>query len=577
MTGRDRPAEAADFSFFALDVSDLNDPERRFPLTAEDIRLLNPNTRTCPIFRTLRDAEITKEIYRRVPVLKNEWRENGSPWGAYYIRLIHYGDHAEELRLAEEIERIRGVSDNKTLAEGSLVPVYESKLVGQYDHRAGSYVGTQSVDEIKPNLKRDFSFRVNPRFFVRTVFFEDIMKKYSFPKGWFLAYRDVARSTDVRSVIATAIPRVAASIKLPVLGYDPALPGQVLLANLNAFAFDFAARQKLGGISLSFFILKQLSVLPPNAYNGFAEWDAGAVLRDWIAPRVLELTYTAWDLEPFARDLGYDGPPFRWDPERRFLLRCELDAAFFHLYDIERDDADYIMETFPIVKRKDEAAHGEYRTKRVILEIYDEMARATETSQPFQTLLDPPPVELDLATSESAVTVTPLRPREERPYLQPEESRPASIATEEKAPYGEGIKKDAASPTPERPQNLADATSESEDSSLLPPGHNGGVDEPAPNQRSDTPPEEATLFPDNEVETKDTIPSIEEAALALHACVPEGEKVQREKLLLDVARELGHTRLAKKIRRALNKALNAEHNKRRLKTDWQLVWKSRKK
>ena len=235
------------------------------------------------------------------------------------------------------------------------------------------------------------------------------------------------------------------------------------------------------------------------------------------------------------------------------------------------------METFPIVKRKDEAAHGEYRTKRVILEIYDQMARAAETGQPYQTLLDPPPVELDLPTSEPAPsTVTPLRPREERPYLQPEESRPASIAAEEKAPYGAGIKTDANNPTPEQPQNLADTTPEAEDSSQLPPEHRGDADEPTPDQSSDTPPE-ATLFPDNEVETKNTIPSIEEAALALHACVPDGEKVQREKLLLDAARELGHTKLTKKVRRALNKALNAEHNKGRLKTDWQLVWKPRKK
>ena len=110
-------------------------------------------------------------------------------------------------------------------------------------------------------------------------------------------------------------------------------------------------------------------------------------------PRVLELTYTAWDLEPFARDLGYDGPPFRWDPERRFLLRCELDAAFFHLYGLERDDVDYIMDTFPIVRRKDEQAHGEYRTKRVILEIYDELAEAIATGRPYQTRLDPPPAD----------------------------------------------------------------------------------------------------------------------------------------------------------------------------------------
>ena len=50
-------------------------------------------------------------------------------------------------------------------------------------------------------------------------------------------------------------------------------------------------------------------------------------------------------------------------------MRCELDALYFHLYGISSaTDVEYIMETFPIVKRKDEAAHGEYRSKRVILE-----------------------------------------------------------------------------------------------------------------------------------------------------------------------------------------------------------------
>ena len=128
---------------------------------------------------------------------------------------------------------------------------------------------------------------------------------------------------------------------------------------------------------------------------------------------------------PFARDGGYDGPPFRWDEERRFLLRCELDAAFFHLYlpaetngdwktarkedgcphdetpeqlaelkkhfPTPRDAAAYIMETFPIVKRKDEAAHGAYHTRDTILAIYDEMAEAMKTGHPYQTRLDPPP------------------------------------------------------------------------------------------------------------------------------------------------------------------------------------------
>ncbi len=91
-------------------------------------------------------------------------------------------------------------------------------------------------------------------------------------------------------------------------------------------------------------------------------------------PRVLELTYTAWDLQPFARDLGYDGPPFLWNIERRFQLRCELDARYFRLYGIAREDVAYIMETFPIVKRKDLAEYGVYRTKETILAVYDELA-----------------------------------------------------------------------------------------------------------------------------------------------------------------------------------------------------------
>jgi hypothetical protein len=132
-------------------------------------------------------------------------------------------------------------------------------------------------------------------------------------------------------------------------------------------------------MSLSFFILKQLPVLPPATYTD--------ELLAFIVPRVLELTYTAWDMQPFAQDCGYSGPPFVWDEARRFLLRCELDALYFHLYGISRDDAAYILDTFPIVRRKDEQQHGEYRTRRVILEIYDEMSAGVAT---YATRLDPP-------------------------------------------------------------------------------------------------------------------------------------------------------------------------------------------
>lgn len=126
-------------------------------------------------------------------------------------------------------------------------------------------------------------------------------------------------------------------------------------------------------------------------------WDARRSISDWIAPRVLELVFTAWDMKPLALDLEYEGSPFLWNPERRALVRAELDAAFFHLYGIDRDNVDYIMETFPIVRKNDEQAHGEYRTKRLTLEIYDAMAKASETGEPYSTGLHPPPADPSVA------------------------------------------------------------------------------------------------------------------------------------------------------------------------------------
>ena len=130
---------------------------------------------------------------------------------------------------------------------------------------------------------------------------------------------------------------------------------------------------------------------------------------------------TRWDLQSYAHDGGWTGPPFRWDEARRFLLRCELDAAFFHLYlpaeqsgdwrpadgetaadlarlkvsfPTPRDAVVYIMDTFPIVRRRDEAEFdGGYRTRRVILEIYDALAESMRTGQPYQTRLDRSPAD----------------------------------------------------------------------------------------------------------------------------------------------------------------------------------------
>lgn len=540
MTGSDRPAEAADFSFFALDVADLKNPERRFPLSTDDIRLLNPNTRTCPIFRTRRDSEVTRAIHRRIPVLINETRGfQGNPWDTSMGRMFHISDDSELF----------------STPSSTTLKLYEAKSYWQFDHRHATY---EKGDYRNVTLKEKWSpnFQIHCQYEVEKAEIPSKFKKKI--RTWYLAYRNITNATNERTLVTCILPHCGLLNSGNIFYLDNAPHSALLLACLNSIPVDYICRQKLGGANMSYGVLAQLPTLPPDAYDDSTPWSEGTVMRDWLTPLVLELTYTAWDLEPFARDLGYDGPPFRWDPERRFLLRCELDAAFFHLYGIGRDDADYIMETFPIVKRKDEAAHGEYRTKRVILEIYDQMARAASgaTGQPYQTPLDPPPasLDLDLAPTQPA-TVTPLRPRT---APEPESAQPQEIAAENRGGYAKHPRQEAEDPGQTQP-------------------------EPSPRHRGNLQP---TLEGDQQPNLLDqtaanrpapVVPNLYEAGLALHACLPDGEKVQKDALLQDAARELGHEKLPKKVRSALNKALNAEHNAGRLKTDWKLVWKPRKR
>src|SRR5690606_23300451 len=109
-----------------------------------------------------------------------------------------------------------------------------------------------------------------------------------------------------------------------------------LLANTASYIFDYATRQKLGGTNLTFGAVQQLPILDPAALTA-------TTLRA-IVPRVTELVTSSWVLRAHAQISGVDCPPFPWDEERRFWLRAELDALFFHLYGISRDDVDYIME-----------------------------------------------------------------------------------------------------------------------------------------------------------------------------------------------------------------------------------------
>ena len=393
--------KSAEFAFSLRDIASLADNEKKFSLSAQDIALLNPNTRTCPIFRSRRAAEITKAVYRRMPVLIEKGQPENNPWEVSFLRMFDMSNDSGLFRSHERLSSEGWCAARNRFAEGDQVhlPLYEAKMVHHYDHRFGDYrdrpVGSAStaLPVVPPERYENPAYVPDPRYWVPTVEV-DARLKGRWARGWLIGWRDVCRSTDERTVIASLLPCVGIGNNLPLMLFarDDIVCAS-LLGAVSSFVLDFVARTKIGGTHLNYFIAQQLPVPSPSAFDETASWSPHLAIRTWLTPRVVELTYTAWDLQAFAQDCDYDGPPFRWDEERRFLLRCELDAAFFHLYGIERDDVDYIMDTFPIVRKKDIKQHGDFRTKSQILDTYDAMQRAIDSGEPYQTLLDPPPAD----------------------------------------------------------------------------------------------------------------------------------------------------------------------------------------
>lgn len=197
---------------------------------------------------------------------------------------------------------------------------------------------------------------------------------------WLHSFRRITRATDERTIVSGTISASGVGESAPVMTYEQsqAIASSLVLANMNSLPFDWAARLSVGGANLNFFIVKQLPVLPPETYLDEV-WE-GMRYVEMVVPRVLELTYTAYDLKSFAQDLGYDGPPFAWDEERRHRLRCELDAIYAHLYKLERTDLEWILDaqepsqSFPGLKRNELREFGEYRTQRYVLQAYDQIA-----------------------------------------------------------------------------------------------------------------------------------------------------------------------------------------------------------
>ena len=389
----------ADLVFYARRAVDLDDRWRHFALTPADFATLNPNTRTCPTFRSRRDADINLAMYRRAGVLWRESDPDGNPWGLRFLRMFDMTNDSGLFRTRAELAAAgwRVKADGFEKNGRVMSPLYEAKMLHQFDHRFGTYEGQSESQANQGKLPElDHVAHSNPeqttlpRYWVRE---DEVAARLdvAWDKHWLLGWRDITGAENIRTIIACIIPRAAVGNSFPLVmpSPDPQLVVS-LYANLSSIPFDYCARQKGGGKHLNYFTMRQLPGFGPDTYAMPAPWAPSIRVRDWLLPRVLELTYTAWGLKAFAEDCGDDGPPFIWDSERRFRLRCEIDAAFFHLYDISQDDTAYILDTFPVLEKSETREFGEYRTKRVVLETCDALAAAAATGIPYDSPLGPP-------------------------------------------------------------------------------------------------------------------------------------------------------------------------------------------
>lgn len=360
----------AEFAFYLRQTSQLAEYERIFTLTVDDITLLNPNTRTCPVFRTVDDAELTKAIYRRVPVMADE-STGRNPWGIELRKGLY--------NMASDSNLFKSEPDSDAC------PLYEGKMLWHFDHRFSSYdlVGTAKgkggrglPSQTLANYE-NINYAITPRFWVSHQETERrLLSQWKYQ--WLIAIRDITSAKLERTCVATVIPRTGvgdtAALVFP-LDAPTAEHIACFLANINSIVYDYVVRQKIGGTHLTSFVLKQTPVIP---FISYTQADI-----QFISSRVLELVYTSMDVKAFGNDLGCKSPPYRWDERRRGELRAELDAYFAHLYGLTREDLQFVLcpqdvrgpdfpgETFRVLKEKEVAEWAEFRTGTRVLAKYD--------------------------------------------------------------------------------------------------------------------------------------------------------------------------------------------------------------
>lgn len=374
-------SDTPDFTFYSTRMEHLENSSRHVKLDRSDFKLFNPNTRTCPLPRAQHDVELCRKVYNKIPILfkeKNNLPDN--PWNLRFLRMF---DMTNDSKLFHKVRQAKDV------------PLYEGKLIHQFDNRWATYdivnkKGERSKRDVIQTERENMAYSIQPKFWVESA---EVQKKFIdkktgerlWNKPWMLAFRDISSPTNERTVIATVLPsNYAAGNKAPLLLPDVE-PEQAacLLANLNSLVLDYVERNKQPSTNVNYYLLKQLPVLSPDTYS--------AEDVQYIKERVAKLTRNNVEIQNVWLT---DCPSYQFQaPKERLKLRAELDAYFAHLYGLTRDDLRYILDpsdvmgdnfpsvTFPGLKRNETAAFGEFLTRRLVLEAYDELAKTERFAQ----------------------------------------------------------------------------------------------------------------------------------------------------------------------------------------------------
>ncbi|MDR0893494.1 MAG: restriction endonuclease [Mediterranea sp.] len=390
--------------FFLTRLDHLLDPNRIYTLQTDDIALFSPNTKTCPIFRTSRDAKLTKKIYRNAEVLMNE-AEESNPWEVKFARMIDMSNDSHLFRTYEQLTSTGATlsGNHFSLGDATYVPLYEGKMIWHYNHHYGTWPtrGERPNSISSPSLKelQDANHCIMPWYWIpldeaqKRLIKKDSKGKvlWQWEHRWLIGFRDITNATNERTFITTLLPNeIGANNKVPLIfPLQNARSCCCLLAMMTSLPFDYVAKQKVGGSSMNFFIVKQLPVLSPE------QLIASSFYME-IVKRVAELCYFNHDLDGWATELWEEMDevqrtqlpqlgsltPFVYDEARRAQLQAELDAIFAHLYGLNTEDILYILdpeevcgtgcinETFRVLKDNEKRNLGEYRTKRLVMEAW---------------------------------------------------------------------------------------------------------------------------------------------------------------------------------------------------------------